>query len=54
MKSGAAKFKGFAIVRDQYGRIVMDESIFHDKDKLEIFRQEVVRNGNDSSSNSNS
>ena len=45
MKPTKAKFKGFAIVRDQHGRIVVDDSIFHDKEKLEQLRQEVLKNG---------
>lgn len=38
-------FKAYVIVRDKYGRIVVDESIFHDKDKLEFLRQEVIKDG---------
>lgn len=48
-----AKVKGVVIVRDRYGRIVVDDSVFHDKEKLEMLRQEVIKNGsNASSSNS--
>jgi hypothetical protein len=38
-------FKAYVIVRDKYGRIVVDESIFHDKAKLDELRNEVLKNG---------
>lgn len=38
-------FKAYVIVRDKYGRIVVDESIFHDEAKLLQLRQEVLKNG---------
>lgn len=44
-KAGPSGFYVFAIVRDKLGRIVVDESIFHDKDKLELLRQEVIKDG---------
>lgn len=43
-KAQRAKFSAFAIVRDRYGRIVVDEEIFHDTAKLERLRQEVMKN----------
>lgn len=49
MQVQPSRFKGIAVVRDRLGRIVMDESVFHDKDKLELFRQEIVRNGSHAS-----
>lgn len=45
MKISPSRFKAFAIVRDRLGRIVVDESIFHDIAKLEQLRMEVVKNG---------
>ena len=40
-----ANFKAVAIVRDSLGRIVVDEAIFYDKDKLDKLREEVLKNG---------
>ena len=45
MKATKSEFKGFAIVKDKYGRIVVDEEIFFDKQKLEQLRREVIKNG---------
>jgi hypothetical protein len=45
MQVQSSRFNGIAIVRDRLGRVVMDESIFHNKEKLELFRQEIVKNG---------
>jgi hypothetical protein len=39
------KIKLIGIVRDKLGRIVVDESVFHDKELLEKIRQEVIQNG---------
>jgi hypothetical protein len=45
---GPSGFKAFAVVRDKYGRIVVDEAVFRDPAKLEQLRQEVIKNGSDS------
>lgn len=45
MKAPQGKISGLAIVRDKHGRIVVDDSIFHDEAKLEKLRQEVLKNG---------
>ena len=39
------KIAGMVIVRDRYGRIVVDEAIFYDDDKLKLLKQEVLKNG---------
>lgn len=49
MKISPSRFKAYAVVRDRLGRVVVDESIFHDKDKLEQLRMEVVKNGGNAS-----
>lgn len=51
-KAASSGFKALAIVRDQYGRIVVDESVFHDPRRLEQLRNEVMKNGGNAS-NSN-
>lgn len=40
-----ARWQLFAIVRDKLGRIVVDEEVFHDPQKLERLRQEVIKDG---------
>ena len=45
LKLNRAKFNGIAIIRDQYGRIVVDEAIFFDDDKLTRLKDEVRKNG---------
>jgi hypothetical protein len=45
MNAPKGKIKAVAVVRDRYGRIVVDDQVFHDKDKLELLRQEVLKNG---------
>ena len=52
VKTEPCRFKAFAIVRDQYGRIVLDEHIFFNPELLELFRQEVIKDGGNAS-NSN-
>lgn len=49
MKVSKGKVKGYAVVRDRYGRIVLNDQIFYDKDALERIRQEVIKNGRNSS-----
>jgi len=44
VRAGAAGFKAYLIIRDKYGRIVVDESVFHDPKALEKLRQEVIKN----------
>lgn len=48
-KASDSGFTVFAIVRDKYGRIVVDEEVFRDPVKLEKLRQEVLKNGRNSS-----
>ena len=45
MKTTQAKFRGMAVIRDQYGRIVVDDEIFYDEEKLKRLRDEVIKNG---------
>jgi hypothetical protein len=47
--ASASGFKAIAIVRDKYGRIVLDERVFHDPEFLEQIRQEVIKNGGNAS-----
>lgn len=44
MKTSLGKVKGFLLVKDKYGRIVVDEEIFHDTDRLLQLQQEVLKN----------
>ena len=45
VKVSQADFKAIAIVRDKLGRVVVDEAVFHDKEKLDRLRAEIVKNG---------
>lgn len=44
-KSGPGYIGVVAIVRDRLGRIVVDDEVFFDKERLEQLRQEVIKNG---------
>lgn len=47
-KSGPGHVSVVVIVRDRLGRIVVDDAVFRDKERLEQLRQEVCRNGGNS------
>lgn len=45
LNSGTGKVKVVAVVRDKHGRVVVEDHIFKDKDKLDQLRQAVIKNG---------
>lgn len=44
-KAQPSGFKAVAIVRDRLGRIVVDDAVFFDPQRLEQIRQEVIKHG---------
>ena len=45
LKPPKAKVKAMAVIRDKYGRIVVDEAVFFDDEKLKKLKDEVRKNG---------
>lgn len=48
-KSGPGHVSVVVIVRDRIGRIVVDDAVFRDPVRLEQLRQEVIRDGGNTS-----